>query len=104
MKKLFLGLLLAAVAAGGSAFTYARKAITENYILQTSSGFFIRQATAPGVCTSSSGLNCEYGVTALGRLSIPAQSSYTSTNIQDYLDNDYIEPIDGVGAGIYHAP
>lgn len=104
MKKLLSGLLLTAIAVGGSAFTNAKKAITENYILQTSSGYFIRQAIAPGGCTSSSGLNCEYAVTAFGRLYIPAQSSYTSANIQDYLDNDYLEPIDEVGPGIYHAP
>jgi len=102
MNRLFLGLMLTAVAVGGSAFKNAKKAITENYIVQTSSGYFIRLATAPGGCTSSPGLHCEYAVTAFGRLYIPSKSYYTSMNIQDYLDDDWIEPIDGVGSGIYH--
>jgi len=102
MKRLSIGLLLAIVAIGGSSFKNAKKAITENYIVQTSSGYFIRLATAPGACMSSSGLNCKYAVTAFGRIYIPAQSSYTSNNIQDYLDDDWLEPIDGIGSGIYH--
>ena len=104
MKKLFFGLSLAMLAIGSSAFKNASRAITENYMLQTSPGTFIRQAAAPGTCTSNLGMHCEYAVTAFGRVYIPAQSSYTSTEIQDYLDNDYLEDIPNVGSGTYHAP
>lgn len=104
MKKLLFGLGIAVLAIGGSAFKNANRAINENYMLQTSPGTFIRQATAPGTCTSNMGMNCEYAVTAFGRVYIPAQSSYTSSEIQDYLNNEYLEDIPNVGPGTYHAP
>lgn len=104
MRKIVFGLCLATIATAGSAFINEKKSITESYLVQPTTGSFIRLATAPGTCIASSGLNCKYAVTAFGRLYIPAQSTYTNANIEEYLGDEWIEEIPNVGSGTYYAP
>ena len=102
MKKLVLGLMLAAVAVGGSAFTTPKKSIVENFLIQPLTGIFLRVTTANGGCINLlSTLQCRYAVTSAGRLYIPAQAWYTNEDIISFLNAGYIEEMQVTANGIY---
>ena len=102
MKKLVLGLVLAAVAVGGSAFTTPKKSIVENFLIQPLTGIFLRTTTANGAClTLLSGLQCKYAVTPAGRLYIPVQAWYTSQDVLTFLYAGYIEEVELASEGLY---
>lgn len=102
IKKLVLGLMLAAVAVGGSAFTAPKKSIVESFLIQPLTGIFLRVATAQGSCLNlGSTLQCRYAVTSAGRLYIPAQDWYTNEDIISFLNAGYIEEMQVTANGIY---
>lgn len=102
MKKVVLGLMLAAVAVGGSAFTNAKKAINDGYLVQPISGVFIRYNVAGGSCYNlHSGMSCQYSVTMSGKVNIPSQVLYDNYDIQEFLDEGWIEEVPFSNHGIY---
>lgn len=102
MKKLLLGLTLAAIAVGGSAFTNAKKSVPENFLIQPSSGLFIRATTANGSCLNLlSGLQCKYVITDLGKWNIPSKTLYVSQDINDYLSQGWLEYSPTAADGLY---
>lgn len=104
MKKVVIGLLLAAIAVGGSSFTNARekKAINENYLVQTLIGVFLRQSTATGACLNlGAGLYCIYAVNPTGKSNIPAQSWYSSDDINNFIANGWLDMVPLANQGLY---
>lgn len=104
MKKLLFGLMLAAIAVGGSSFTNARekRTISDNFLIQPIAGIFIRAVTANGSCLNLlSGWQCKYVVTDLGKWYIPSKTIYTTTDIDEYLDEGYLEYSPTSCAGLY---
>jgi len=78
MKKVVLGLILTAIAVGGSAFTNVKRNINEGYLIQTLAGVFLRSTSATGVCFSlGGGLYFVYSVNADGKANIPSQAWYS---------------------------
>lgn len=104
MKKLLFGLMLAAIAVGGSSFTNAKakKTIGENFLIQPIPGVFIRAITANGSCLNLlSGYECKYVVTNLGKWYIPSKTTYTGQDVDDYLNDGYLEYSPTSCAGLY---
>lgn len=102
MKKLLFGLLLAAIAVGGSSFTREKRVVIENFFIQTDVGVFRLAVTANGSCINlNSGFQCKYAITDLGRPHIPTRMVYLSDDIQEYLDEGWIERTQGAPNGIY---
>jgi|GEM_PF-1893440 len=102
MKKLLLGLMLTAVAVGGSAFTNAKKNINDNYLVQPLSGIFLRAATANGACLNLlSNVQCKYAVNAMGRANIPSQAWYSTAEVLDFIDEGWLDPVQYSNAGLY---
>jgi len=102
MKKLLFGLALAAIAVGGSSFTNAKKTITENFLIQPLSGVFVRTITANGSCLNlNSGLYCKYVVTDLGRWNIPSKALYFTEDIEEYMNEGWLELSPTANRGLY---
>ncbi|WP_316820674.1 hypothetical protein [Pedobacter gandavensis] len=106
-QKIALGLMTVGSAFAFSAFTNVdlgtnKKAVTFDYLVQRAAGQFTQinpsnpSATPDySFCKTSAANRCSYEVTLLGKSNMPTlvslgQTSYTATQIQDYLDNGYI--------------
>lgn len=118
IKKIALGLLIAAFAFGFSAFTNQapiKKApraagamlVTGDFIVQSATNVF-RDYTLPTPpnttnCLGSAAKDCVYEVTMLGKANIPAEpgGGYTDTQIQDYLDDNWLQPADNSNPALY---
>lgn len=102
MKKLLFGLALAAIAVGGSSFTSEKRDVTENFLIQPIGGVFIRAVTANGSCINlNSGLQCKYAITDSGKDNMPSQLLYSSDDIQEFLNEGWIERTQGAPNGLY---
>lgn len=103
MKKLVLGLVLAAIAVGGSSFTNVKKkSVVENYFIQPISGIFVRANTANGNCINLGvGPYCKYAITPAGRSNIPSLAWYDSNQVEDYLAEGWLEMTQVSAKGLY---
>ena len=102
MKKLLSGLMLAAVAVGGSAFTNAKRNINENYLVQPLAGIFLRETTANGGCINLlATIQCKYAVNALGKANIPVQSWYSTDDVLDFIAEGWLDPVQYSNGGLY---
>lgn len=102
MKKLLFGLALAAIAVGGSSFTSEKRDVTENFLIQPIGGIFIRVVTANGSCINlNSGLKCKYVITDSGKENMPSQLLYTSDDIQEFLNEGWLEQSPTAANGLY---
>lgn len=90
MKKVFLGLLVAAIAVGGSAFTNAKKATVETFyykLNQAGTTYTLVGTEDPsGDCNTSNIAKCVIGFSSdqgpsLSRTSLPTTPVYQSTSI-----------------------
>lgn len=118
IKKIALGLLIAAFAFGFSAFKNqapvqkAPKAagamlITGDFIVQSATNVFrdYQLMTPPtdGDCDGSASKDCIYEVTPLGKLNIPTEPTggYTDTQVQNYLNSNWLEESEAPHPAIY---
>ncbi|WP_158799777.1 hypothetical protein [Pedobacter sp. L105] len=102
MKKVVLGLMLTAIAVGGSAFTNAKKAINEGYLIQPLSGIFLRASNANGGCFNLlSTLSCAYSVNAAGKINIPAQAWYSADDVNDFIAEGWLDEVPYSNHGLY---
>ena len=91
MKRLIFGLLVAGVAFGASAFKSTHKSqYTSNFLVQRSYGIYSLSEQGEGICALSSIYSCKFLITNLGKYYIPKQSTYSVTNINNYLNNGWI--------------
>lgn len=115
-KKMAVALMVGAMAIGFSAFTNAHSnnfiqvnkavnagMITDNYIVQPTLNDFQQLSTAPVTadCSGTATLQCAYDVTSSGKTNIPDQASYTSTEINTYVANNWLTPASGSSAALY---
>lgn len=104
MKNLFYGLAVAAIALATSAFTSMPDqtvgkatrvgAITANYLVQPVEGNFVQLPMGipdEANCGGSSIRHCFYLVTPAGKNNIPNFTSYTRSQIDSYLSNEWID-------------
>lgn len=102
MKKLLFGLMLAAIAVGGSSFTREKRDVTGNFLIQPIGGTFPRAVTANGSCINlNSGLQCKYAITDLGKDNMPSKMLYDSDDIQEFLNEGWIERTQRAPNGLY---
>ncbi|SEN08456.1 hypothetical protein SAMN05192574_102404 [Mucilaginibacter gossypiicola] len=118
-KQIAFGLMVGALALGFSAFTSASKvptgpkffvpkgaklSITANFLNQPTLDSFAQLASTPNFsdCKGTSDRLCVYDVTADGKANIPNQGSYTKSEIDTYLANDWIEPDASASNAQYH--
>jgi hypothetical protein len=118
-KQIAFGLLVGALAIGFSAFTTAHKgpsgekfivkkgaklSITSDFMVQPTLDAFQQLASTPasGACKSTSDRDCVYDVTADGKSNIPNQASYTKSEIDTYVANDWLEPDASSSLAQYH--
>ena len=101
MKRLFFGLLVAGVAFGGSAFTSAKKTITNNFLVQRTAGAYSQSPNGSGICSTVATSLCKYQVTASGLINIPNKTSYTPAEIASYVSAAYLTPVTSEGNKLY---
>lgn len=108
MKNFIYGLAVAAIALTTSAFTSIPDqtvgkstrvgAITANYLVQPAEDYFEQfpMGTPNNTyCDGESAKHCYYRVTSLGKDNIPNSTSYSSSQIDIYLLNEWIVPGSG---------
>ncbi|NHA05517.1 hypothetical protein G7092_17030 [Mucilaginibacter sp. HC2] len=117
-KKIALGLLVGALAIGFSSFTTVKSSlapfhnkalkahmITDDFLLQNQgvAGVFAQDNSYDsGNCATSETLRCGYSVTATGKTNIPNQSTYSSSDITNYLSHNWITPAPGSSNALYN--
>lgn len=95
MKRLIFGLLVAAVALGGSAFTNVDhiqhikggKSITANFLNQTATSVYT-QRSGGGTCGVATTLPCSYTVQFPN--DIPEKDEYTPDDIASYVAQGWL--------------
>ncbi len=102
MKKVVLGLMLTAIAVGGSAFTNAKKAINEGYLIQPLSGIFFRSANATGVCFNLLSIqSCVYAVNPTSKINIPSQTYYSDNDVNNFIAQGWLDEVPTSNNGLY---
>jgi len=112
-QKLALGLMVGAMAIGFSAFTNAhtythtikvRKPgmALDAYIVQGSTNFTQSSSFDADNCESTSTRYCGYDVTASGQTHITSQGPYTSSQIDTYVSNGWLDPDASATKAIYN--
>ncbi|KAA8474936.1 hypothetical protein BDE36_0211 [Arcticibacter tournemirensis] len=103
MKRIMLSLLVAATAAGVSAFTNAPAntagygqlksgMISGNFLVNKGTSNFQQRASVDPLanCNDTDSRHCVYDVTASGKTNIPDQTSYSDSEVTTYLSNGWI--------------
>jgi|GEM_PF-1573237 len=121
IKKMIMGFGAVAMIVSFSAFKDISKtlsvpkavkagAITADYLVQPVANqyreFGLTGSPSPSNCEDPAVRQCFYHVTPDGKANIPAEpvDGYTATQIQTYLDNEWIELASGSDAALYGGP
>ncbi|MFN0292540.1 hypothetical protein [Pedobacter helvus] len=120
LKKMALGLLVAVLAVGFSAFTSkselkehrALKAgkVVADHIVQIGTNEFreylLSGTPNDGLCLTPASKDCIYQVTPLGKDEMPEQpvDGYSDEQIEEFLENSWIESAPSSSAALYSGP